>query len=272
MKDPANARVWHWSDFASWQGEIRELLSDVLTKRVYARFHASPPEYPACDELEWLDAIIESQTRVVSDIKVLLASRLPTRYDAIRAFHGARPVDPARYRTQGLRTLDTNEKLQDLVRLFDANGLGVSPEQLAAATAAILPDGRAGRLYFEANAAHLLRDCGHYMLYGSEFLIAIAAHISEQHRAFLRTIGTPTVFVCDVPLALVSPYQLEAYAGMALEAIFLAELGTPKDLGHEHQPSGLVIRTDLPPHCIREHFHPTRLFDPFRQSWWVAAV
>lgn len=272
MNEPAIARVWHWSDFASWQGEIRELLSDVLTKRVYARFHASPPEYPTCDDLEWLDAIIEAQTGVVSDIKVLLASRLPTRYDAIRAFHGARPSDPAFYCAQGLRTLDTTEKLAGLVRLFDANGLSVSKEQLAAATAVVTPEGRSGRVYFEANDAHLLRHCGHYMLYGSEYLNGIAAHISERHRAFLRTIGVPTVFVCDVPLAFFSADQLEAYAGMALEAIFLAELGTPKDLGHEHQPSGLVIHTDLPAGCIVEYFHPTKLFDPYRQTWWTAGT
>ena len=260
-------RVWLWSEFETWADAFRELLSDVLTPSVFQAFDDHPPEYVVGDDLGWLDTIIAAQTGQLTSVKHLLASRIEASYDAMRAFHGARPIDPTDYRAEGLKVLDGPSKVADLTRLFAVAGHAVSDEVLQRAVETVGTDCRAGRIYFEANSRFLQGHCGHYMLYGSEYPNAIAAHISERHRAVLRHVGVPTVFVCNVPLDFVRHGQIADYAGMALQALFVAQQDDRFEHAHEHEASGLMIQQDLPADCIVEHFHPTRLFDPYRQLW-----
>ncbi|MEZ0472437.1 hypothetical protein [Luteimonas salinilitoris] len=259
--------VWIWREFDSWAGHFWETLSDVLTSSVLRAFDNEPPEYVVGDDLGWLDEIVAAQTGALISTKHLLADRIEKYYGAIRAFHGARPIDPTNYRVQGLKVLDGPSKIAYLQQLFEGAGQSVSDEVLLRAVERVGTDYRAGRVYFEANSRFLQRHCGHYMLYGSEYLNAIAAHISERHRAVLRQVGTPTVFVCNVPLSTLCHGQIVDYAGMALQALFVSRQLDHFEHAGEHEASGLMIQQDLPADCIIDHFHPTRLYDPYRQVW-----
>ena len=260
-------RTWDWSDFKSWQGEFRNLLSDLVTPKLVCAFRSNPPEYVVGDDLNWLDTLISDQRDICVSSKQVLAERIVERYDAMRAYHGARPFEPAHYQKQGLVVLDGPARVTEFRTFLDTIGLSVEPDRLSEAVLRVGTDLREGRIFFEANADFLLRHCGHYMLYGSEYINAIAAQISERHRAALQRIGVPTVFVCDVPLRLISDGQIEDYAGMALQSLFMAELNDGFEHAGEHDPSGLMIRENLPPDCIVGHFHPDRLFDPYTQTW-----
>ena len=102
------------------------------------------------------------------------------------------------------------------------------------------------------------------MIYGSEYLLAIAAHLKgrRDYRKILKSSGMPTIFVCDIPLELLSDYTILEFAGNALAKVFQELLG-----GEGFEPEGglgsaLSIRTYLPSKCIVGHYHPVVHRDP----------
>lgn len=262
----AEPGVWDYAHFGTWREEVWRLLSDVLTEDVRREFLRDPPEYVVSDDLSWLDDIIARAVGECVDIKSLTASRLGRRYTRLRACHATRTDDVKAYYETGLQPLDLARAAARARSLFLS---GAYPELTEAAlSAAIVQVGghlREGRVWFEANEAQLITFSGHYLLYGGEYLLAIAAHLegSRDYRQVLKTIGEPTMFVCDVPLAAAGGRTLSEFAGCALEAIFehlLDETFEPDP----HRGAGFSIRQGLAPEHLVGHYHPTGIRDPFK--------
>lgn len=260
-------RVWHFEDLAAWKAEVLELLEPIVGDGVIREFCRQPPKYIVCDDLSWLDKIIARARGLETDSKWFLSEQLRTRYDVIRAYHGARPVDLAPYYERGLEPMDP-ARMEQQARDFFLSGRfpGVTSNDVEQAIASVGRQLREGRIYFEASKRMLEDHCAHYMLYGSEFITGVAAGLTRRHgldyRQELKTVGRPTIFVCDVPLSWMPEGWLEEYAGSALEALFEALL----DPGYRHPPdgrgTGIMIQRRLPPEYIVAHYHPQRLMDP----------
>ena len=114
---------------------------------------------------------------------------------------------------------------------------------------------------FTSLETELLEYCGHYLLYGSEYLTGIAAHVKgyRDYRQVLKRFGTPTVFVCDVPLQMMGRYSLLEFSGLAIEMVFQEMLDGAFVSG---RGAGLCIHQKLPPECIVGHYHPVGIRDP----------
>jgi len=127
------------------------------------------------------------------------------------------------------------------------------------------PELRHGRVYFDAHERELVESCGHYMLYGSEYVTAVAAHIQgpRDYRQALKTRGTPTVFVCDVPIAAMHSDAVEEFAGIAVKVLFKRLLDPTFEHPQPHDGGGICIRRALPANRIIRHYHPTHIADPF---------
>ncbi|WP_376967735.1 hypothetical protein ABNQ39_36465 (plasmid) [Azospirillum sp. A26] len=257
--------VWDWQTYKSWRGVVWDLLSDVIDDQVRGAFLVDPPQCVAGDDLSWLDKIILKARGETVDSKALLADRLVHRFTHLRAVHGTRTDDVGSFYKHGLLPLDPEFSHRNVRRIFLE---GMFPELTAGdveeAIAAVGHTYRAGRVYFEANEPMFLEQCGHYLHYGSEYVTAIAAHLpgSRDYRQVLKKEGQPTLFVCDVPLGLVSGHTVLEFSGMALSYIF-------EDLleGNDYVPdpwrgAGFAIRYPLPPACIVGHYHPAHVRDP----------
>lgn len=258
-------RVWNWQNLPSWRDEVWRMLSDVVDEHVIAEFRRSPPEFIVSDDLSWLDDIVRKVTAREVDTKDLLANCLLEHYDAIRAFHGARPGDVETYYENGLLLLDA-ERFEASVRsVFLSGGFPeLTPAHIENAIQAVGRDLREGRLYFEANERMLIDFCAHYMLYGSEYMVAIAAHIKghRDYRQLLKHRGTPTVFVCDVPLEYMHPKAVADFAGLAIEVLFESLLDADYNHPSVGRGGGICLRRPLSPDCIVSHYHPDGLRDP----------
>jgi hypothetical protein len=258
-------RVWLWEDMESWEPIVRELMQPQVSEGVIKQFRAQGREYVVGDDLSWLDEIVQEVNGYESDMKRNLAGRLHERFDAIRAFHGTRPIDTDCYYAEGLKVLDRTELVAWCEEIFLSDPFeGMDRSTVLAAIEQIKPDGRAGRLCVEASSELLEQHCGHYMLYGSEAVLGVAATLGvrSQYRQFAKERGFPTVFVCDVPLELIDHRQLEDFAGQAIEAIFTRII----DANYRHPPrgrgSGIELRHALAADCIVTHYHPARIRDP----------
>lgn len=257
--------VWDYNNYRTWRDPVWALMADVLDARVREEFRRNPPEYVVSDDLSWLDEIIERATGRHEDIKHLTADRLARRYHSIRACHATRTADVGAFYRQGLRVLDPSHAEARAAEIFLGGDYPeVNETDLQRAIISVGSDLRAGRVWFEANEQDLIGYCGHYLLYGGEYLIALAAHLggARDYRQVLKGFGRPTMYVCDVPLPLMGGHTLVEFAGCALEYVF----ENLQDEDYEpdpHRGAGFCIHRPLPPENIVGHYHPAHIRDPY---------
>ncbi len=259
----------------TWRGHVWSMLDDLITDEVKALFMAEPPEYVVADDLSWLNNLIFRATGQDTSIKEETAWRMRLRYRAFQAAHATRTNDLGQFYTRGLRYLRP-EEMEDRARALLLNGQaeGASECSIQAAIDALDArderKGRTGQLYFCAGESDLYSDAGgsgHYLTYGSEYLycLAIRAAWETSARKILKGLGRPTLFICDIPMKLISDRTIEEFAGMVLEYLFCELV---EDLeAHSLSPgagSALMIQTDLPASCIVGHYHPNKIYDPLR--------
>ena len=115
----------------------------------------------------------------------------------------------------------------------------------------------------------LIAVAGHYMLYGSEYLTAIAAHLGpkQDYRQVLKQRGSPVAFICDVPLDLINEHTLKEFAGCALESIFQELLDGSEFRPDRWRGAGFSIREPLSPEYLVGHYFPVISRDPL--SRWL---
>lgn len=91
----------------------------------------------------------------------------------------------------------------------------------------------------------LINCCGHYLIYGSEFICGMTAELFCQER--LKQ-GAPTIFSCDVPLVKIPPDYLE-------------DLNDRIRSGDGYNCGFKVLGTISKDEIIKCE-HPTKIFDP----------
>lgn len=262
---PAPLDVWDHRAYSTWRAEIWTLIEDFAGADVQAAFLDHPPDYVVGDDLNWLDDIVYSVQNTEVNSKVLLAERLRRRYRALRAVHGTRTANVTAFYKDGLIPM-VPEQFHAQARTIFLSGEypELSESMLQKAIDAVGSDLREGRVYFEANEEMLIAQAGHYMLYGSEYLTAIAAHLGgmRDYRQVLKNGGQPTLFVCDVPLDLIGEGTLREFAGDALESVFQELLDGPEFVRDRWRGAGFCIRKPLLVKHVIGHYNPTVRRDP----------
>ena len=217
------------------------------------------------DDLRWLDCIVERVTDIEIDTRNLMADRLAGHFTAMRACHATRTADVSSYYREGLRPLDPLVVHERARAIFLSGSFPeLSAADLDRAIDAVGSDLRESRVFFEANERLLVDLGGHYLLYGGEYLVAIAANLSRlrDYRQALKRLGEPTMFICDVPLIDIGRGILLEFAGMALEIMFEEILERDSFKPDWRRGAGFPIHRTLAPNHIVGHYHPTHIRDP----------
>lgn len=264
--------VFCYPDFASWRDRIWALLSDILTDAVKGEFKRNPPEYIVSDDLTWLNEIVFTVEGHELEMKSLTAERLSREYRAFRAGHATRTDELAQFYRGGLRCLRAHEAEDTARTLFLTSDFPlVTEEKFEAAIADIhardASGGREGRLYFcavESSLITRLGGSGHYLVYGGEYLYCLGMRLvgSFDAKKVLKSVGRPTMFVCDIPIKLMREYTLGEFAGSILEFLFCELVGEQSYALGSGAGSALSLTVDLPPENIVGHYHPARIYDP----------
>ena len=167
-------------------------------------------------------------------------------YSHLRGYHGCRPIDLGSYQKDGIRPITYQESSRDMLqRIQNAK---VPKEELLTRyqgfwrTRSSVQDG----VWFTLTREELIDECGHYLIAGSEFLLAFATGLFLQYE--LRKTGTPTIFHCDVPIQLIDGDWLDSM-----------ERSISED---RLSPCGFRIHTALAPELIVKTEHPKRVLDP----------
>lgn len=249
------------------------MLEDLITAEVKDAFVGDPPEYVVSDDLSWLDGIIYEVTGRIVNMKELVTDRFANEYRAFRAGHGTRTNDVTPFYRHGLRYLRADE-IEDRARAIFLNGqypLGNEArlqDAIDDVDARKTSGGRQGWLYFAADERSLITrmgGSGHYLVYGSEYLYCLGIRTigDWETRQALKSIGRPTIFVCDIPMSMMRPHTLDEFAGMIIEYLFCELADLPCHALSAGSGSALSIAQDLPGRCIVGHYHPARVHAPF---------
>lgn len=259
-------RVWLWEDLKSWEQPLWNAIGDIVSRSVVQRVRKNPPKYLVGDDLSWLDDRVHDVSGQYVDTKLLCAGRLQTLFEGVRAYHGTRTADVGQFYSQGMLPLDA-ECFEERARqiFLTPEFPELTREGVDKAITSVGRDLRHGSLFFDLHKRELVECGSHYMLYGSEYVTAIAAHIEgpRDYRQALKHFGVPTLFVCNVPFSLMHPGAIADFAGQAIRVLF--ERVMDKDYYHPQagEGGGIVIKSPLAPKFIVSHSHPELLKDPF---------
>lgn len=118
-------------------------------------------------------------------------------YTHIRAYHACRPLSIQEYLDKGIIPYTKSAAMKDAM-----NRLGTKrqEEQIKERFNEMWGDAEASkpRVWLALNKETLLTCSGHYLIYGSEFLNALA--MQTGCREHLKDVGMPTIFYCNIPI------------------------------------------------------------------------
>lgn len=270
-RQPAPSNTLDWNDPKTWLAAVPD-IAPFITRELERHYLAAPPEHPYSDNLNWLEDRIYSVNRQAISIIDDVLPRLKSKFQSMRTCHSTRTENVERFYEEGILPLNPSNASERLQHLFALWGLpAFEPTMLESAIQDIGTELRAGLVWFDANEKSHYQDCGHYLLYGGEYLHSIAlrlGHTDGRIRKHLRSVGTPTLYICDVPISLVSDYQLNEYVGEMLSHYFLNLEKRTDDLEElSSRGAAISIKQALQPVHIVGHYHPKRIRCPYEWRW-----
>lgn len=245
-------RVLDWRNRRSWLQHLRSYAKPLLSQQLVAALEHRKPECWS-DVMDWLPGHEE----LVPEF----CNRMSSFYTHFKAFHGCRPESLSTYYEFGLQGQNADQITQKFRTLF--SDVPVAYLDHAIHTMKHRESSEKGKVWLSSDDRKMVKNHGHYIINGSEYLLALAAKLGtgqhgEDYRLRLRTIGIPTVLEVDIPIDLVPATQRLAVAKMILSE--WGQLRTKRPLGMSSSPS-YVVHSIIPAECIKSHYHPARIND-----------
>lgn len=258
FEDPAwNDPPLIWKRPETWMGPLTAWLGERLRTGGYEALCPGSERDLCWDDGEWLDVLDTALAYDLDDLTGELADGLSSVI--MRTYHGTRTVDAGVYFREGLKVHDRSamtRRVHELVTSHESLA-ALRGDRLAKAISEIDNTTDDGRLYVVADDTFFLDHAAHYLIYGSEWIMAV---LGGEGRGFLRTHGTPTLLEIDLPLRMAQPDTRHAFARTMLRewtrmTCNRPDWSAPIDFA-------FCLGADIPASCIVGHTHPTELRDP----------
>lgn len=113
-------------------------------------------------------------------------------YTHLRGYHGCRPASVESYYQNGIIPIEKEFAKQEVILRLCNEQVSVNKvlSTFETSWSTLTPLDKSVWLTFSQK--ELINFCGHYLIYGSEFIYGIAAQLFCQHN--LKKVGTPTIF------------------------------------------------------------------------------
>lgn len=254
--------IFNWKIFNSWEKEFGRFLNTLLpskfisnTKIKFDEIHfdwAGPFEKYIHDENDNCFYDIEFKDYFVNT------------YTHILTYHGCRPTDIQNYYNNGFLILNTSTQNENFSKIFyNEKFKEISLEDIEYAINAVKKEGRENQLFWGIDDRILVERAGHYLIYGSEYIMCLAANLSERlkrdYRHHLRNYGIPTIFKVKLPISIIDENDLIHLFP------YLYRLWVYNKLKNKITSYGLnysfFLKKNIPPECIITHYHPDKIRD-----------
>ena len=265
-------RVLNWARHQDWREGIMGCAKSTWGQLVISAFLKNPPQHVSPGSLNWLFPYITNNPHEepVRDADEVIVDALKSTWTHIRAFHGCITTDVKSYYNQGIKPLSLNDTNRYAHNYFVRACPRLNSRSIDRAIKHVGQDYDASdeRAFFALDCAHLLQHCGHYLIYGSEYLLALAGELTPMDslgdacdlRWRLKGRGRPTVFACHLPIDRVEPGAVVELARLLVAETF-KWLRNPAHVPLSRR-FGFPIGGSLEPEYIIKHFHPAVVRDP----------
>lgn len=141
------------------------------------------------------------------------------QFTHIRGYHGCRVHDEESYRKNGLHCFTYEEAWNQCRKVFErVVAVDALKQVFDENWNEWYTNGAINGVYFFLSREGFKKGCGHYVVYGSEFLQAIAVSIERSYfsgkftdyKEMLKNFGNPMVITCDVPTTDIDPSFLDS--------------------------------------------------------------
>lgn len=164
-------------------------------------------------------------------------------YTHIRAYHACRPLNISDYLQEGIKPIDYKMALYDTKTRIVSEY--VSEADAVCMLCSLWKDfhDMHKKVWVQMNKNDLLTYSGHYLIYGSEFINALAMNLGCRDK--LKKIGIPTIFSCDIPTenidcSTILDIEQCFYNGHPDDIGFSVPKIYPEDIaGYEHPVKGI---------------------------------
>ncbi len=252
--------IFNWKKISEWSLVINEILSERLTSNIKEVIKSDTSDFYDSTNSSWFDNWLPSYPTVPTID--FLSKKVLQYYTKIHSFHACSPKSLNSYFKKGIIPLNPKYFSNQAKTLFVELGLSIS--EVEKAIADVSTKLREGRIYFSLDDRFLLKYCGHYLIYGSEYFGAIAARLYRNtkidYRSHLKSISLPTILCCNIPLSNLSKTTIRALAGNILvESIW--NIREQRILSSEIDFSFFQSEV-IEPSMIISHYHPNTINDP----------
>lgn len=176
-----------------------------------------------------------------------------SQYTHIRVYHACRPTNIDEYLQNGIHDF-TRQEAYDIT-MSRLTQCGIDEQTI---TEVFNEHWDNSIHHFDKICAciskdELLNKAGHYLVYGSEFINAMAAQLFCQDK--LKQIGVPTIFVCDVEISKFS-----------LDILEVIENGS---FYNGRWDGGIFLRGNIEADEIVDYIQPKKMFDPIQWRTYI---
>ena len=146
----------------------------------------------------------------MSDVKILNVKEVQgknirlSNYTHIRAYHACRAEDEQIFRVQGLKPYSKKDALEIAIRKLEHEY--VSKKAIEIEFNTLWESNTPTKVWLMLETAEFLSTSTHYLIYGSEFLNALAMRLGCRDR--LKEFGKPIIVACNIPISDISPCWL----------------------------------------------------------------
>jgi len=246
-------RVLDWRNRRAWLRAIPRYASLILTPDVRKRLEHARPDCWS-DVMDWLP----NHEHLVP----IFCEALWSYYTHVKGFHGCRPESLSSYFENGLKGQAVESIVKKFHRIYADVPSGLRQRAIEQMHQRGLSE--RGRTWLSGDDKKMIEQHGHYIIHGSEYLMALAARMSdgdrwgEDYRLRLRQIGIPTILEVNIPVALIPDVQKREVGKMILSE--WGQIRASKPLRRSSAPC-YVVRHDIPAECIKAHYHPAQIID-----------
>jgi hypothetical protein len=253
-------KTFMWREIRSWGAFIRGLMPRGVPEQLAKVIRQQQELFRYSDDPDALKSIYSSFSDFAS-----LVERFAATFDAsfshVGMFHCCRPWQIEAYYREGIRVLsadEANEYFRSFCRTTNGIPNITENDMTAAIDSMITSYGRFGQIYFGLDDRFLIEHCGHYLIYGSEYLQSLCSHLRTRIRYDLRSqlkqVGIPTVFQVRIPVIQFENHELSGLADYALPAWAYC-------IAHDRPEPGMLdfaikVGHAISPDDILGHYHP----------------
>lgn len=197
------------------------------------------------------------------EIEDNLVEEFYNSFSHIRVYHTCRPLDPHLYLKEGLRLADYSELLnQFIVNVKKYCDIELQNEHVISAKKEI-GTFHENRVFVVLDDQNIIDQAGHYAIYGSEYLVAVAVHIQSKFgffgKNYLKKFGTPTVYEILLEIDDISERELKELVCSVNNSIFHEESSESIDFTFE-------LYEAIEAEKIISLYHPQKIKDPLERD------